>query len=153
MQISKLLISDHAAGSPEVICRYKVVQWTCTRVHNTVYQVLVVCCDGWCEAMLDGMTQLACSRLHCIIDHSSLTAWRSHWSIQLVLPADWSSGSLRGGLSGSSPHQATTLGMNWSLLFNTFWEALSCSVTSLRVVLSPALTVVCTDFPDFWRLR
>ena len=47
----------------------------------------------------------------------------------------------------------TTLGMNWSLLFNTFWEALSCSVTSLRVVLSPALTVVCTDFPDFWRLR
>ena len=75
------------------------------------------------------------------LQHSSGLAG-SHWSAYLER-ADWA----------EEPRQAAQLGMNWSLLFNTFWEALSCSVTSLRVVLSPALTLVCTDFPDFWRLR
>ena len=59
----------------------------------------------------------------------------SHW-----LPAPPSpliGGARKVGPCAPAPPRATgTTGMNWSLLFNTFWEALSCSVTSLGVVLS-----------------
>ena len=60
--------------------------------------------------------------------------------LSAMLVSDWSVASGEGGWSGEQRSQTSQgpaqLRMNWSLLFNTFWEALSCSVTSLRVVLS-----------------